>query len=258
MIDSVEKFNSFYWLSQWELQQSAHIKGREERFTAMLDVVAEIFPDGFNAIDLACGPGSISKRMLERFSNATSVAVDYDPVLLHIGKSVLGNADKRLTWVEANLRERGWYMKLPYSGFDVIMSTTALHWIPHADLKLLYGDLYNLLKPGGVFMNGDYMKLSGESPIISNIMDGLWKRSEEREFSVKGIRDWKKWWEDLEVYPELQDLLAERRKRYATPDDHDNEISLEEHTRYLKDAGFSAVGVIWQNLESRILLGIKR
>ena len=257
MVQPGKVFNPLYWLSQWDLQQNAHIKSREERFNAMFDVISEHIPEDFRALDLACGPGSISKRLLERFDHAESVAVDYDPVLLHIGKSVLGDVNGRLSWAEANLREREWVNRLPHLEFDVIMSTTALHWIPHSDLRLLYKDLYRILKPGGIFMNGDHMKLKNESKPISEIMRRLWKKSEEHEFSVEGIRDWKKWWEDLEAYPELSSLLSERRKRYANPDEHNNEIFLDEHIEYLEEAGFKATGVIWQELESKVLLAIK-
>ncbi len=62
---------------------------REQRFTTMLDVLAAVLPERFVAIDLACGPGSISQRLLSRFPQARCVAVDFDPILLQIGQHVL-------------------------------------------------------------------------------------------------------------------------------------------------------------------------
>ena len=55
------------WLRRWDAQQEGYVPEREARFTAMFDVLAELLPTSFVALDLACGPGSISQRLLTRF-----------------------------------------------------------------------------------------------------------------------------------------------------------------------------------------------
>ena len=60
-------------------------------------------PESFVALDLACGPGAISQRLLTRFPKAHSIANDLAPVLLTMGQRVLGTIDGRLTWIEADL-----------------------------------------------------------------------------------------------------------------------------------------------------------
>lgn len=72
------------WLRRRDLQQEGYVPEREARFTAILDALAELLPASFVALDLACGPGSISQRLLDRFPEAHAVAVDLDPVLLAI------------------------------------------------------------------------------------------------------------------------------------------------------------------------------
>src|SRR5215475_6038233 len=92
------------WLRRWDAQQSLYMTTREERFEVMLDaldgtVVAEAATrggGGIVALDIACGPGAISQRLLARFPNAQSFAVDLDPVLIAIGKGALGTLDGRL------------------------------------------------------------------------------------------------------------------------------------------------------------------
>src|ERR1043165_2040528 len=82
------------WLRRWDAQQSLYMTTREERFEAMLDAVATTVVaerDGeIVVLDLACGPGAISQRLLNRFPAASSFAVDLDPVLLAIGQGALG------------------------------------------------------------------------------------------------------------------------------------------------------------------------
>jgi SAM-dependent methyltransferase len=84
------------WLLRWDAQQTGYLPHREARFKAMLDVLEILMPESFVALDLACGPGAISQRLLERFPQARCVAVDLDPVLLACGQGVLGDMSGRL------------------------------------------------------------------------------------------------------------------------------------------------------------------
>ena len=93
----------------------------------MLDVLETLLPESFIALDLACGPGSISQRLLARFPQACSVAVDIDPILLLLGRQVLGDMQGRLRWVEADISEPSWYSQLGEEQVDAVVSTTALH-----------------------------------------------------------------------------------------------------------------------------------
>lgn len=78
------------WLKRWDAQQAGYVPQREARFAAMFDVLAELLPPSFVALDLACGPGSVSQRLLARFADARAIAVDMDPVMLAIGRGALG------------------------------------------------------------------------------------------------------------------------------------------------------------------------
>jgi SAM-dependent methyltransferase len=144
------------WLRRWDAQQEGYVPEREVRFTAMFDALAEVLPTSFVALDLACGPGSISQRLLTRFPDAQAIAVDIDPVMLAIGRGALGTVDGRLRWIEADLASPGWLEALGETQIDAVLSTTALHWLEPAPLGRRYHDLARLLRPGGLFLNGDH------------------------------------------------------------------------------------------------------
>ena len=91
------------WLRRWDAQQAGYVADREARFTAILDILDQLLPASFIAIDLGCGPGSISQRLLARFPAAHAIAVDTDPVMLALGQGALGTVDGRLRWVDADL-----------------------------------------------------------------------------------------------------------------------------------------------------------
>ena len=80
-----------HWLARWDAQQAGYLPSREDRFNVMLDVLGALMADNFLVVDLACGPGSISQRILARFPGAKCIAVDLDPLLLAMGQGVLGD-----------------------------------------------------------------------------------------------------------------------------------------------------------------------
>ncbi len=106
MPDSVrEQIHWQGWLARWDLQQEGYVPEREERFRTMFDA---LLPPEFVALDLACGPGSLSQRLLNRFPKARCVAVDMDPVMLALGQGALGTVGGHLRWVDADIASPGW------------------------------------------------------------------------------------------------------------------------------------------------------
>src|SRR6478752_3044456 len=97
------------------------------------------------------------RQILSRFPQARSVAVDQDPVLLAMGQGALSDLGGRLRWVDANLRESSWRERIGVESVDVALSTTALHWLPPGQLVPLYTELGMLIRPEGLFLNGDHM-----------------------------------------------------------------------------------------------------
>ena len=55
------------WMTSWDRQQEGYLPDREERFSTMLDVVDATRGSAPYVLDLACGLGSITDRVLERF-----------------------------------------------------------------------------------------------------------------------------------------------------------------------------------------------
>jgi len=247
------------WLRRWDAQQESYLPEREARFAAMLDVLADLLPPRFMALDLAAGPGAISQRLLARFPEARSIAVDLDPVLLGMGRAVLGDQGGRLRWVEADLEAPAWVEHLGETAFDAVLSTTALHWLPPASLVRLYQDLAGLIRPGGVFLNGDHLPFG---PVLPTF-DRLAKLADDRQYELASQRhaeDWSGWWQALRAEPELADLLAERDRRFATHTYHDSDARrpiLAFHVAALRNAGFREVGTIWQRRDDRVLLAVR-
>jgi SAM-dependent methyltransferase len=245
------------WIQRWDAQQVGYLPEREARFNAMLDVLEVMLPEQFVALDLACGPGAISQRLLTRFPQARSVAVDVDPVLLTLGQRALGTFNGRLRWVDADLRDSGWTTKLNLAQVDAVLSTTALHWLPAAQLVRVYQDVGRLLRPGGVFLNGDHMHFGPLLPTFQTLTRRLYERTVRASFARGGVDDWQGWWSALAAEPELAELFAERERRFPEASHDATAPIFDLHIGALRDAGFREVGVIWQRLDDRVVLAVR-
>lgn len=245
------------WLRRWDAQQAGYLPHREARFDAMLDAVAALVPDDFVAVDLACGPGAISQRLLARFSTARAVAVDIDPVLLALGRGALGTCGDRLRWVEADLMTADLARDLGESQVDAVLSTTALHWLPPERLVQVYRQLGALVRPGGVFLNGDNIPFRAGLATFQRLAEGARARDEAAAFTARGVEDWQSWWAAIAAEPGMGPLIAERERRFARRRLDIPEPRLALHEAALEDAGFREVGVIWQRLDDRVLLAVR-
>jgi trans-aconitate methyltransferase len=244
------------WLRRWDRQQTRYLPFREERFNAMFDALEALLPTAFVALDLGCGPGSLSQRLLARFPNARAIAIDQDPLLLAMGQGALGDIGGRLRWIDANLREPSWREQIGVESVDVALSTTALHWLPPDHLVRLYTELGTLIRPDGLFLNGDHMADAPGMEPFARVRD-LVNQREEWAAEQDGAESWRGWWDAVASEPALAGLVAERERRLPESAHGDFELTYELHVAALGNAGFRSVGVLWQRLDDRVLLAVR-
>jgi SAM-dependent methyltransferase len=253
-----EMVNWADWAARWEAQQQLHIPRREQRFQVMLELVAEVAgPEPQSVLDLACGPGSISRRVLERFPVASVTALDADPLLLAIGERVQGDAAGRLHWVRADLRTADWADALPRQpAFDAVLTSTAMHWLASSDLVRVYRTLGDLLRPGGVFLNAEHLMATSPSSRLGSAMRSVRTRLTRAERSDG--ENWDAWWEAARAEPGFEDLLAERDLVFnEVHPRHDEYITTQFHEAALTIAGFSETAVVWRFLDDTIVGAIR-
>ncbi|MFB9931829.1 methyltransferase domain-containing protein [Amycolatopsis halotolerans] len=246
------------WLRRWDAQQEGYVARREARFAAMLDVAARLLPASFVALDLACGPGSVSQRLLGRFPEARVIAVDIDPVMLEVGRGALGTGGGRLRWIEADLASSDWVGLLGGARVDAAFSSTALHWLEPAALIRLYGDLSRVLPSGGLFLNADHLPFGPELPTFADLSDrALDEQWSDSEFAARGIETAEQWWEAFADEPAAASMLEQRRARFAGKRRPETRLDLDAHVAALRDAGFREAGTVWQELSNRVLLAVR-
>ena len=139
------------------------------------------------------------------------------------------------------------------------MSTTALHWLSAAELHDLYRTLAVLLRPGGLFLDGDHLQEDEtSSPVLARLDRALEEREAGRRHSggqAGHAESWNEWWQAVAADPALAAAAAERSQGLVH---HSNEgAKLAVHTSALRAAGFAEVGTLWQRGSSRVLCGVR-
>ena len=243
------------WLRRWDAQQERYLPHREERFRAMGDALEAVLGSPRRVMDLGCGPGSLSVRLLSRFPGLSVTAVDHDPVLLRIGSTAMGKERKRVRWVDADLRSPEWGSRLGPGRFDAALSTTALHWLAPPALSRLYQGLARRIRPGGIFLNGDHMPLPTDCPKLRAAAH-RWRRR-GREDPGRPGETWEQFWRSVARSSTLRPEWEERQRRYPAHHSAESDLTPEQHARRLRAAGFREVSVLWQHLEDRVLVALR-
>ncbi|WP_405388676.1 class I SAM-dependent methyltransferase [Streptomyces sp. NBC_01102] len=241
------------WQQSWDRQQEWYMPDREERFRVMLDMVEAVVGPEPRVLDLACGTGSITDRLLTRFPNVTSVGVDLDPALLAIARGTF-DGDGRVTFVTADLKDPDWPTLLPHASYDAVLTATALHWLHSEPLTALYGQIGRLVRDGGVFMNADHM-IDTDTPRI-NAAEQAHRHAARDRARAAGALDWAQWWALAAEDPVLAAPTAERFRIYGEHADGDMP-SPRWHARTLREAGFGEARAVWSSPSDSLVLAVK-
>lgn len=249
------------WQESWDRQQEWYLPDREERFRVMLDLVEALVGPEPRVLDLACGTGSITARVLRRMPKATTVGVDLDPALLTIARGSF-DGDPRTRFVTADLGDPEWTRALPDGPpFDAVLTATALHWLNTEPLATLYGQLAGVVREGGVFLNADHMP-ENSTPRIDEAF-GRWESAQRERKRAAGVQSWSDWWATVAADPVLKDVAAERFGILGNPiqvkNDHNNEDfqSPDWHARTLLAAGFAEARPVWRSPSDALVLGLR-
>jgi tRNA (cmo5U34)-methyltransferase len=178
--------------------------------------------------DLGAGDGGLAELVLELHPASRGVLVDFSEPMLAAARERLAPEKDRWEIVEADLADPAWSERLPVgAAFDAIVSRLAIHHLPDERKRALYGESFELLERGGIFLNWEHVQTAG-------LADGLFD-----EFFRERI------------------LQAERERPNPRPDDEvlrsyddatDDDILCEPDIQcdWLREIGFEKVDVYFK------------
>ncbi len=108
--------------------------------------------DAHRVLDLGTGDGRLLALLKRGRPEIVGVGVDFSEVMLAAARTRFAG-DERVELVQHDLAE-----PLPALGcFDAVISSFAIHHLEHDRKRSLYGEVFDLLQPGGVFANFEHV-----------------------------------------------------------------------------------------------------
>lgn len=199
-------------------------------------------PDAKTILDLGCGDGILGHALLDAFAANEPLAV-----LADFSRPMLDAALERLRgysaqFVEVDYAQPDWpdAVELPSAAaYDIIVSGYSIHHQPDEGKRAVYGTIYELLAPGGIFLNLEHVSSAsrwGEQQFEAYFLDSLY-----RYHTAAGMT--------------REQVAAEF---YHRPDKTANILAqVEDQCQWLREIGFERVDCFLKVFELALFGGIK-
>ncbi len=197
----------------------------------MLEALINSIPDQSSPhiLDLGCGTGNITKKLLERFSDANVTCLDISEAMIEKSKEKLADYEN-IEYVVGDFTLIDIIDK-----YDAIISSLALHHIPTIDeKKQMYQHIYDALNTNGVFYNADVIKAN------STYNDKLNNRMSLKYMEKNNVS---------------KEIIDDHNKNRET---NDIPITMVEHLRLLDEVGFEEIDVIWKHYANAVYGGTRK
>ena len=198
--------------AQWYLDRRASLPHRLEGDLALTEVLPQGQP---RVLDLGTGDGYTLGLLLAAYPALSGIGLDFSAEMLGRARARFADTPD-IEIVEHDLDE-----PLPASlgEFDLVVSSFAIHHCAHARKRALYGEVFALLEPGGMFANLEHVA----SPT-----------------------------------PELHEAFLAAIGITPADDDPSNKLlDVETQLGWLREIGFENVDCHWKWRELALLCGVK-
>lgn len=188
-------------------------------------------------LDIGAGAGAMSELMLGAGvagSESRGVLVDFSQPMLDRVAVNLADYPGRWQAVTGDLNDPAWRDALPGGRYDAVVSGLAIHHLPPERKPALFAEILELLEPGGMFVNMDYVAIDGP-------LRGLF----DEEMLASAVR------------AERESGGTRHEHELDLEDDDDWPDTVEDQLRWLRDAGFQQVEVHFKWAEAAIYGGMR-
>jgi tRNA (cmo5U34)-methyltransferase len=149
------------WRSAEHVERYLSIADDRPHGEEMRAVLLEQIPSNVKRVlDLGTGDGRLLALVKSKNPEARGVALDFSEPMLRRARERFGG-DGSVAVVEHDLG-----VPLPkdrWEPFDLVISGLAIHHLVHERKRELYGEVFGLLRSGGVFLNLDHVASASEA-----------------------------------------------------------------------------------------------
>lgn len=175
-----------------------------------------------HVVDLGSGHGPYLELLLDAYPAARGTWVDSSAPMEEAARERLAHLGDRVRFVLADVRDLGGAGIGPAS---VVVSSRALHHLSHEEHAALYRTIHELLEPGGFLFNLDHVGAPGELE---------------------------------QAYRRIRGRFTGERRTALRPHRHDYPlVPVEQHARWLTEAGFEDPDAPWRMLYTALIAARK-
>jgi len=159
------------------------VRGAIPLAAEQIDIITQLAraakPDARKLLDLGCGDGILGHALLDTFAanKGQAVFADFSRPMLDAARSRLGGYQAQ--FVEVDYAQPDWPAAIGWDAeFDVIVSGYSIHHQPDEIKRKVYQAIYDLLAPGGIFLNLEHVASAsrwGELQFESYFIDSLYR-----------------------------------------------------------------------------------
>ena len=131
-----------------------------------------------NFLDLGCGDGILAATILDKYPHARGTLVDFSMPMIQAAVRNLQAYSNSLHVSSADYTDPSWFDIISsHAPFDVVVSGFSIHHQPDPVKRQVYLDIFDLLEPGGVFVNIEHVSSASahiEGLYDEYFIDSLW------------------------------------------------------------------------------------
>ncbi len=220
---------------------SVAVPRRGEILSTLLSLIPFERDDRFRLVDLACGEGLLSEAALDRFPNATLLALDGSPTMLEATRKRTTRFGGRVEVRRFELETLTWWDLM--AGAGVVLSSLAIHHLNDAKKQYLYKAIAERLSPGGALLIADLVERA--HPVSRRVTAEAWDRHAQEQALSAGRPD------------QFDRFRDERWNHFRYPDAMDRPAPILHHLIWLRHAGLADVDCFWMFAGHAVFGGFK-
>jgi tRNA (cmo5U34)-methyltransferase len=130
------------------------------------EAAAATTPHARHVLDVGCGAGNYTLKLLERLPNLAATLIDLSqPMLERAGERVSRATSGRITIIQGDIRE----VNLPAGEFDIVLAAAVLHHLrTDEEWQAVHAAFHRALRPGGSVWVFDLVESS--IPAVQGLM----------------------------------------------------------------------------------------
>lgn len=204
---------------EWDAQGDAINPTRAEQLDVLISVLANFTNPGDWILDLGYGSGKVEDLIFQRMPKTQVVGIDNSAAMVALASERLHGYADRFVPIHGDLAALS-AIDLPITEFGAVIAIQSLHHLSGPALQSAYRRIHALLRPGGVFLLVDRLKV--ENTVVFPLLRSVWQRLDRHHGSGTASQE--------------GDTFA--LHEMALQEEGDVPVMLETHLAWLRDCRF--------------------